>query len=459
MKENKLGTYLTSFTEKDWPAYTKYYKSLYGLNSDYQLIMTYIKSHKSQYDPSYMDTEYLRKKIRPSASKQVFAKVITNLCKYIEQYMTWAEVESDVMMKDTLLLQALGKRGLTKQFYKHKEKSKTKREELPKGLWQNYHAFMAEYLLYYCNMTTDIKVSKVALENSFLNLDKFNSVIYGYINVEMHNRTVLLKEDWSSLLSTKKDVINYLNFPESIFDNLIQLKYTKSKKYYNLLKVKLQNEQLSTNISYTIIIHLTSYLNGSIVRGENTLGLELLNLYKYGIDKNILFPNGRIPILRYINILLLACGVKEFKWATIFVKTYSKLVGKELESSAINLGKAHIEFNLKKFENVIILLRDNKYRDFEFEIRAKWLILSSNYEINKLNFESVQYYVNSFIYYVKRNKHKTTSQGAISYLKSAKFLLQVAISNNPEQIFNNIKKESHLLYRKWLLEKIKEKLK
>jgi hypothetical protein len=92
MKQNKLGNYLTSFSEKYWAAYHKFSKSIYSEKSDYQLLINFIKKHKSRYDPSHMDREYLRKKIRPNASKQVFANVISNLCKHIEKFLVWVEV-------------------------------------------------------------------------------------------------------------------------------------------------------------------------------------------------------------------------------------------------------------------------------------------------------------------------------------------------------------------------------
>lgn len=84
--------------------------------------------------PKKTDGEYLRKKIRPTAKSIVFANVISQLCNHIEAYFVHAEVESDPMMKDTLLLQAYGRRGVTDQFHKHKKKAKVNRESQPLGL-------------------------------------------------------------------------------------------------------------------------------------------------------------------------------------------------------------------------------------------------------------------------------------------------------------------------------------
>lgn len=460
MKENKLGTYLSSFTEKDWSAYQKFAKSQYTDKSDYQVVINYIKKHKSRYDPSYMDSEYLRQKIKPKASKAGFANVINTICKSMEKYFIWAEIENDTMMEDTLLLQALGKRGLTNQFYKHKEKSKERRETLPVGLWNDYHSFMAEYLFYYCNMTSDISISKVALEDAHAKATLFYQTISGYLNVEMHNRTVLLKESWEDKLcihvSPTKNLSHSLPF--TVFDKLISLKYTKKESFYFELKKILKSETLSTDLSYAVTIHLSSFLNNQTVSGNRKLIPDLLELYQYGIEKNILFPNGNIPVIRFLNILLIACGIKEYDWAESFILNFSKLTGNELKTQVESLGKAHLEFSKNEFSNVFILLRSSKFKNFELEIRAKWLILASHYELNKDNFEMVEHSVNSFIYYIKRNKHKSITLSVDSFTKSARVLMLILKSNSPNEVLEKIKKESQLLYRGWLLKKINEKI-
>lgn len=458
MSAIKLGDYLRSFTESDWSAYHKFSKSLYSEKSDYQLVMDYIKKYKKRYDPNIMDAEYFRKKLRPKANKQVFSNVISNLCKHLENYMIQAEVAKDESMQDTLLLQAMAKRGITKHFFKLKSKLTLKRAKSPIGLWNNYHEFLADYLLYYCNMTSDIKVANAALGGAYTNLNLFHTTFKDYIEVEMHNRIVLLKEEWPVPAIEEIKASNETNLIQKIFKYLICLKYTRDEKYYHTLKQILLEEHISQDLSYAIMIHTTSYLNISIVQGKKNLTSELLEMYHYGIEENILFPNGNIPLMRYINIIVFACGMKEIEWAYTFVANHSKNVGRELEASAQRLGHAHIEFSKENFDEAITMLRAVKFKDFDFEIRARWLLLASNYELNKDNIDIVEYHINSFIYFVRRNKTIMTTLGSASLLKSASVLMKIARSNEPEKALEEVKKESHLLYRKWLTQKVEEKL-
>ncbi len=458
MKENKLGSYLSSFSNKDWVAYGKFSRIFYSETSDYQIVINYIRVRKNRYNSSYMDVEYLRKNISPQSKKDTFSKVISNLCKYIEKYLAWAEVKNDSMTEDTLLLQALGRRGLSTQFHKQNQKSKEKRKNLPIGLWNNYHDFMAEYLMYFCNMYSDIKTGRVALEQTFSNLSNFNNVIKGYLNVEMHNRSTLLNENWSELFNDLElDELNN-NKLKDVYINLMILKEKKEIESFNFLKSELFKEHLSKDLRYTILIHLTSFINGQKVRGKINDGKEILQLYQYGLENDLLFPSGLIPLIRYINIIGVACDVKEYTWAINFVNNYSNLVVSINIEEIKTLGFAQIEFGKNNFENVVTLLRDVKYKNFEVESRARWFLLCSNYELNKEDHHIMEYYIQPFTHFLRRNKTKITKLKSVSLINSVNYLSLIAKGKSLSKILGNIKHDKSLYTRKWLISKIVEKL-
>ena len=453
MKENKLGTYLNSFSNLDWAGYHKFSKFLYDENSDYQLVINHIKKYKHRKDPLEMDAEYLRKKIRPNAKKQVFANVVSRLCKHVEQYMVWAEVEEDQMMKDTLLLQALGKRGLSNQFFQQKGRAHSKRKELPTGLWHYYHDFMENYLLYFNNMTPDIKESKMVLKNAFEDLTNFSSNMNHDLTLEMQNRSVLLNEDYLDQLTRfgtqKKDLGEFTE----LIDITIKLKKEKSEESYSYLREKVKDSKLSREMRYTILIHLMSHLYHHIIKGNLNVKTNLLELQKYGIENGILFPNGKIPLLRFTNILTTACALEEYDWAYDFVDKYSQLVVHTDISETKTLGNAQIEFSKNNFEKVVSLLINTKFRTFDFEIKAKWLLLCSNYELNIDNYSIIESYVKSFQYFIKKNRQKSTELGFLSIKNSSKFILEIAKLKDIGNVIERIKTEKNLLHRKWLLQK------
>lgn len=452
MKENKFGVLLNAFKDKDWAAYHKFSKSRYGENTDHQKVMDYIKKHKSRFDPKKMDTEFLRNKVRPDTKPIVFSNVISQLCKHIEAYYIWAEVMLDPMMEDTLLLKAYARRGLTDQFHKQKKKAKINRDKQTLGLWNHYHEFMGEYLTYFCNMTKGISDGKAVLEKSSNELAKFEKNLNGYLTVEKHNRSILINEDWN--INFDQQEINLLKTElELIYFHLKNLKEFKNNDSYQKLKHLLLKSNNSEEIKYTIIIHITSYLNGQIIKGNTNLGLELLDLYEWGIESGYLFPNGKIPITRYMNIVTLFSNIGGNQKAHYLVSNYSKMVPSSSPKDVINLGLAQIALTNNEYEKVLLLLRNHKFKEFEFEHRAKWFLLVANFELSEGDTSLIESSVYSFLSFARRNKLNTTKATYSALINCGKFVLMLS-KEKKVAVKKAINLEKNLFYRTWFKSKL-----
>ncbi len=457
MKENKFGALLTAFRPEDWSTYHKFSKSRYGEDTDHQKVMDYIKKHKSRYDPKKMDTEYLRSKVRPNTKPIVFSNVISQLCKHIEAYFIWAEVMDDPMMEDTLLLQAFAKRGLTEQFHKKKKKSAEKRVKMPLGLWKYYHEFMVEYLEYYKRMTTSISESKVVLENCSKYLENFSDSINGYLGVEMHNREKVLREIWDSkfkhLSINNESSIKDLS---TLFFFYKKLKEKRDWDSYYLLKKELFKANLSTELEFTTITYMGSFLKWKNLNNEEKASQELVDIYTYGLRNNIMFPNRIIPLNSYATIIQVGSNTGNHVWAESFINNYSHLVSDKKTDQIKTYGYAHLAFTKGNFEETINLLRSKKIKDFHLELKIKWLLLSSQYELNTNDIESFKYYIDAFKSYINRNKEKSTVDVDKAYLNSINFFNKMIYKSNLEELEKAIKLENKMIGKKWFLEKLKE---
>jgi hypothetical protein len=94
-------------------------------------------------------------------------------------------------------------------------------------------------------MTADIKVSKVALEEANSTFEEFHDAITGYLKVEMHNRNVLLKEDWPIPAYSSVEAQEESNNIQKLYKYLICLKYSRDAKYFYSLKTILKEERRS----------------------------------------------------------------------------------------------------------------------------------------------------------------------------------------------------------------------
>ncbi len=460
MKENKLGVLLGSFKDEDWKCYQKFAKSRYSDNSDYKLIIDQIKKHKDRYDTKNLDSEYLRKQIRPSAKPIVFSNVISKLCKHIEAYFIWAEIMDDPMMEDTLLLKAFGKRGLTVQFHKQKKKSEQKRDQMPLDLWAHYHEFLGAYLEYFCNMTSTTQNGGRVLKSSIDNLNNFKKTIDKYLFVEVVNRKVLTKENWGNSIQQLENSHSQNELLDSILTNLISLKEMNIESSFFFLKGLLKNISLSIEIRNTILVHLLSFISKqNTIHGENKFTAHMIELQEFGIKANILFPNGKIPFSRYLNIIHRACYTKQYDWAINFTKKFSIQVFNDKKYQTQNIGIAYIEFSRGNFEKVIDLLSSKKYHYIGLEYRAKWLLLSSNFELNKDDLPNLEYNIRNFKSYINRNKKLLPSSTFEGLKNSSTYLLKIANYIGDQNELINFKKNKKILYHTWLNSKAEEKIK
>ena len=442
MKENKFGLLLSAFKDEDWSAYHKFSKSRYGQDTDHQKVMDYIKKHKNRYDPKKMDTEYLRKKVRPDSKPIVFSNVISQLCKHIEAYFIWAEVMDDPMMENTLLLQAFSKRGLTDQFHKQKKKAKINRDKQPLGLWKHYHEFMAEYLEYYKRMTTGVSGSRVVLENCNHALIKFSDDLQGYLGVE-----IFVKQ----FINQESPIINL----EVLFYFYKKLKEKRDWESFRLLRQELTRNKLSKELEFTTITHLGSFLKWKTLNNDDNANQEMINLYSYGLNKNILFPNRIIPLNSFATIIRIGSTTGNYEWSENFINNYSHLVSDKNTQQIKSFGFAHLSYTKGQFKNTIEILRSKKFDDFMLELKAKWLLLSSLYELYPDDIETFKDYTNSLKSYIRRNKEKSTIDGYKAFLTSVNFLRRLIISEKISKLESEILNEQKMIHKKWFLEKIK----
>jgi hypothetical protein len=456
MKENKLGLLLSSFKDEDWSAYHKFSKSRYGDETDHQKVMEYIKKHKSRYDPNRMDTEYLRNKIRPDAKSIVFSNVISQLCKHIEAYFIWAEVMEDTMMEDTLLLKAYARRGLTNQFHKLKKKAKKNRDKQPLGLWNNYHVFMGKYLEYYNRMTTSVAGSKSVLESCNQAIIDFSNVLQEYLGVEMHSREIILAEKF---VSNFKNLSPQLKFKSknltSLFHYYKKLKENRDWDSYAVLKQELYEGDLSKELQFTSITYLGSFLKWKNLNNDEKAGHELVQLYNYGLNKDILFPNRIIPLDSFAIIITIGSNTGNPEWSENFINNYSHLVSDKNSEQIRNYGHAHLSYTKRNFQNTIEILRSKRFNDFNLELKAKWLLISSLYELNPNDIEIFKYYTNSLISYIKRNSEKSTIDGNKAFLTSLNYLSKLVLKKNLGDLEDKIINEKKMVHKRWFLEKIK----
>ncbi|MGK0316179.1 MAG: hypothetical protein ACI86M_002412 [Saprospiraceae bacterium] len=455
MQSPKVISYLRTFSDNDWKSYVSYAKSVYNASSSQAQVISYYKTNKSRLSKPDWDRLKLLNSIKPSLTPHALSNVLVKLTTAIEGYFVYSEVQSNEFQSRNLLMQSYAKRGLKKDFFKLKDDMNNSINEAPISLWDDFYKLQIEHLTYFENMTNTVTDSRIILEGAIFSINNFYDKLASFYELELVNREITIKEDWSEENSKLKPHHSTDEISE-ICTRLISLKRETDQENYDYLKRILENDNFSRGIKYAVLIHLTSYLNHQIKIGDLHLSNELLNLYKRGIDSGLLINNGKIPSRRFYNILNLACGSGAFDWAEDFVENHAQLVDSSSEEETKILAKSEINFKKGNYDFVIDKLVTIKYRNFDHELKARWLLICSEFELNRDNIPFIEDRVRSMNYYLMRNE-KNMDVFAFEGVKNlCKFLVKLAKPNDPAMLENEIIETEYLVYRGWLLSKLKK---
>ena len=455
MQSPKVISYLKTFSDKDWKSYTSYAKSLYTGSSSQAQVISYYKSNKSRLHKPDWDRQKLLESIKPKFTAHALSNVLVKLTSAIEGYFIYTEAFSNELQSSNLLMQSHAKRGLKKEFFKLKSDVNKSRENNSVGLWDDLYNLEIEHLTYFENMTNTVTDSRKVLEGAIASINDLYDKLVSFYELEIVNREVSINEDWEEVISTLKPHQSASSIND-ICIRLISLKKNRDNESYEYLSSLLENESdsVSRGIQYAILIHLTSYLNHKIKIGELHLSKDLLELYKRGIDSGILINNGVIPSRRFYNILNQACGSGAFDWADHFVDNYAHLVDATKVHETKLLAKAEINFKKGNYDWVIDNLVTIKYKNFDHELKARWLLICSEFELNRDNVLFLEDRVRSMNYYLIRNK-KNMDVFAFEGVKNlCKFLVKLAKPNDSGLLRQEIIDTKYLVYRGWLLSKL-----
>jgi len=103
-----------------------------------------------------------------------------------------------------------------------------------------------------------------------------------------------------------------------------------------------------------------TYCVRRVNKGNTKFQSEVLELYKYALESDILITDGHISPTTFRNITTYALRAQEFTWAEEFIRTYQEKLDPKFADSISNYNLALLNFYKKEFSKVIITNWMNK---------------------------------------------------------------------------------------------------
>lgn len=231
------------------------------------------------------------------------------------------------------------------------------------------------------------------------------------------------------------------------------------------------HHKLETPTRLLLCKNIINVLSVAISLGQDHLKHQLLAWFKRKVEWDIQ-PVLQVTANSFINIVLTACGCKDFSYAIWYLQEYGDKTTKE----ALHLSDAYYYFFKGEYEKVISILEESFPRfsvsQLAYTLRTKTLLLRAclaNEILHENGFEKFLTVKDDFRVFLKRKEVKLPQQQYIAYsnfmLLSTQILHTHANSNNftspkayGEEVVELTRTISHtnpLLCKGWLLEVIR----
>lgn len=230
---------------------------------------------------------------------------------------------------------------------------------------------------------------------------------------------------------------------ESYFDELERRIHTQIE-YFNHSEVR------------TLYLAALNYCVGKVNRGRNDFAIRLFELYRKGLETEILLDNNIVSRYTFGNAVGAALRNREFGWAEKFIEDFQHRLDEKERNSIVNFNLSRVYFEKGEYSQAQRLLTQFDYNDMLLNIIAKTMLLKIYYEQDELDaFESL---LESLRIYLQRKEaldpaRKAAYKNMISLMK--KMLHMNIYSKAQKEKFRELAQQTNpLAEREWLLKQV-----
>ena len=413
MKNSKLTSLLTSFSEAEMDRFVKFaHADYHNSNKEILQLLLYLRKQYPDFEADQMEKEVLFNAVFPDVAydKKQLSYQMNYLLNLAARFLSVEELDKKEDLRDCLVLSAYVKRNLDKH-YNHQYKN------LQKAL--NTESLEDSDAFYYRYLMRDIAVDHFGrreirkydenLQVAGNALDDFYFMHKLKYSCEMLNRQAILSDQYA--IPFLEEVENYLSKQENLepligiyLQIYFSLLHPEEEQHFKYLKElidehsqSIKKEELRAIFLYTINICARK-----IRQGKSDYMNIALDLYEEGIKNKSLYDNNYLSHWTYNNVLKLALRLQRFEWFESFIYTYNKALKPEFQADALQYNLAEYYYQKKDLEQALIHLNKVNFKDINYLLGSRILLIKAFYESDAMDASLSA--LASFKIYLRRNK-------------------------------------------------------
>ena len=338
------------------------------------------------------------------------------LQKQVDQYLTYCELHQDETGSKIALLRAYRKKQLEKAVNKNLRVIKNFQDNYP---YRDFTFLWNQYLLQ--REVHEFYIGQSAARNSLVNIQEMADALDKvYFSMRMKQSCAMLahrnvfKTEYNDGLI--EQIISFVadNQESLLQEPAISFYYhgyftypsTKSENA-NEYFFKLKENILSTghlfpvNEIQDLLSMASNYCIRCVNQGKSEFLKEAFELYKYGVENDILIKDKKNARWDFMNIVRIGSQIKEaFDWVSWFIETFQDRLSPEERANIVHFCKSKLYYAQGRYDASMKELSMVREDDILLNISSKHTLLKIYYE--KDEFEPLESLVDSMSKYIRR---------------------------------------------------------
>ncbi len=408
---------------------------------------------------SITDADGVRENHFPQMTLKGFSNMMSRLFNWLEEWLAIEEFKKQRYQEEVMLVKAYNRRGLYKLANSHAkilEKNISGDSQLDlenqKALSNLYHTqFYSDNPVKYQDITLYKKLIESYTNSIFERLKMYQ--------VGMINWGNLKKIDFTAEIEFIKNTVPHCSQSETIhvFNKLINLIENQEvnciKNIVETLKckkIKINSELHTLLILYCVQYSIKGWMSEKI-KDKNLIG----EIYIYALNNKVFESDGKIPKVRFGNIISTLSLIKGYGWTNKLIDNYIKLVDCINYEDTLKLSKAQNCFQNERYDEIIHLINNIQGENIAQKNQISLLHIIGLFKSKKIDYEILNNKIHNYKRYLKRAKKTLTIKSYNSYFNSVSLIDQMSQAkfNNKEV---DVGKYQDLIFRSWFNKEIKK---
>ena len=465
MKNLKFFTLLSALTEKELSEFSKYLKQQHGKEAVALKVFDYFRKYRSGIEADKKpDMAYVYRKIfheeisANEGNRKNMLNAFSDLHLWLKDFLLTAKACGDSFESQVLWLQILQEKGLEDSFSKEAERFfKETKADRQKGINGYLREATASYFFYRNLIQGGAKPEVDTFQQCLNAIQVCSETIQLKMAAEIANLEKLLPQEPAPkpLKKPQKKDIDSAVLP-LLYKEALQLVNMPEEIHFTALNKMLVNnvDALEPQELHQVLRYLYNFVaiqnrNGNLAAFAEAL--HRLNIF--ALDHDFFAQKNEMTATGFTNIVNVACAQQDYTWVTKFISDKNSLLPEDVRAETVAISNALVSFEKKQFAQTLEQLESTLFKDFNYVIRAKSLVLRSLYEIDADPDEMADY-CNTFEAMLRRKRKSRTAvvDSLLRFTSIFKMLLQQKIEK--EALHDLINASPNLFFREWLLAKL-----